>query len=196
MKLRQNLVKFIFGAHINVLSYETSKDENILRGLPSKLIEMEHVVVPQRVDNEGPYSEIVVPDYFPPGSFMIFETYLQGLDPDLDTFCVSGAQSALANLDLVDLNVFLYRTDGEERDVTNGEFGSYDVPGLGKMVYCGLEGWMHPLRHIMKYNDLGHPLCDHLRQGTWALDYVHSRLERCIHNHYLLFVKTDFSWFR
>lgn len=37
---------------------------------------------------------------------------------------------------------------------------------------------MNPLRHIMKFNDLGHPLCANLREGTWAMDYVYSRLER------------------
>jgi glycogen debranching enzyme len=41
--------------------------------------------------------------------------------------------------------------------------------------YCGLEGWMHPLQDIMRYNDLGHPLCGHLHEGSWALDYVHQR---------------------
>ncbi|KAG8896597.1 hypothetical protein FRC01_011713, partial [Tulasnella sp. 417] len=39
-------------------------------------------------------------------------------------------------------------------------------------------GWMHALRHIMKTNDLGHPLCGHLREGTWAMDYVYTRLEK------------------
>ncbi|EDR00074.1 uncharacterized protein LACBIDRAFT_314785 [Laccaria bicolor S238N-H82] len=28
----------------------------------------------------------------------------------------------------------------------------------------------------MRYNDLGHPLCGHLRDGSWALDYIHQRL--------------------
>lgn len=37
---------------------------------------------------------------------------------------------------------------------------------------------MHPLRRIMMYNDLGHALCENLRQGTWAFDYVHGRLLR------------------
>ena len=67
--------------------------------------------------------------------------------------------------------------DGEERDATKGEIGAYNVPGVGTLTYCGLEGFMHPLRHIMRYNDLGHPLCGHLREGTWALDYVYSRLQ-------------------
>ena len=39
---------------------------------------------------------------------------------------------------------------------------------------------MHPLRHIMRYNDLGHPLCGNLRSGTWVLDYVVSRLEKYV----------------
>lgn len=164
------------GASLDISSYEVSKDAPTLHGLPSKLVEISPVVASQGLDGEGPYSEIVVPEYFPPGSIMLFETQLQDLDTSLDTFCVSGAQDAFGDLDLVDLNVILHRADGEERDATQGEFGVYIVPGLGKMVYCGLEGWMHPLRHIMRYNDLGHPLCAHLRDGSWALDYVVARL--------------------
>ncbi|WWD07354.1 glycogen debranching enzyme [Kwoniella europaea PYCC6329] len=34
--------------------------------------------------------------------------------------------------------------------------------------------------HLMKNNDLGHPLCAHLREGTWALDYVVNRLQKQI----------------
>ena len=39
---------------------------------------------------------------------------------------------------------------------------------------------MTPLRQIIDSNDLGHPLCAHLRDGTWALDYVHRRIEKCV----------------
>ena len=149
-----------------------------LHGLPSKLLDTPSIVMPQGLDSEGPYTEIIVPENFPPGSIMVFETQLQGLDPTLEAFCSSGAREAFDELDLVDLNIILYRVDSEERDATMREFGAYEIPGLGKTVYCGLEGWMHPLRHIMRYNDLGHPLCAHLRDGTWAFDYVHSRLSR------------------
>ncbi|KAJ3913002.1 hypothetical protein F5877DRAFT_53148 [Lentinula edodes] len=31
----------------------------------------------------------------------------------------------------------------------------------------------------MRNNDLGHPLCEHLRKGTWSLDCVYDRL---VHN--------------
>jgi glycogen debranching enzyme len=37
---------------------------------------------------------------------------------------------------------------------------------------------MHPLRHVIRHNDLGHPLCAHLRTGTWAFDYIHDRLTK------------------
>ncbi|KAG6868797.1 hypothetical protein C0993_010427, partial [Termitomyces sp. T159_Od127] len=180
--LRRTRAKFIFGANINVSSYAVPKTATSLQGMPSELVEMVPVVVPQGLDSEGPYAEIVVPEYFPPGSIMIFETQMQNFDSSLDEFCSQGAQEVFDSLDLVDLNVVLYRADGEERDATDGKFGVYDVPGLGKLVYCGLEGWMHPLRHIMRYNDLGHPLCAHLREGSWALDYVHERLHHQVKN--------------
>ncbi|KAI3619877.1 glycogen debranching enzyme [Moniliophthora roreri] len=176
IKLRRTRVKFILGASLDVESYEAPQDDTTLKGLPAKLVEMLPIVVPQGLDAEGPFSEIIVPENFPPGSIMLFETHLEQHDDALDEFCASGASKVFGDLGLVELNVVLHRADGEERDATNGRFGVYDVPGLGKMVYCGLEGWIHPLRHIMRYNDLGHPLCEHLRQGSWALDYVHERL--------------------
>jgi glycogen debranching enzyme len=107
---------------------------------------------------------------------MIFATQLEGLDPTLDQSCASGAEDAFQDLDLVDLNILLFRAEGEELDATGGEIGVYDVPGIGKLKYCGLEGWMHPLKHIIQHNDLGHPLCGHLREGAWALDYTSRRL--------------------
>lgn len=101
----------------------------------------------------------------------------KGLSPDLDSVCVASSDAAFKDLDLVDLNVVLHRCDGEERDATGGD-GAYTIPNYGALVYCGLEGWMHPLRQIMRDNDLGHPLCAHLREGTWALDYIVNRLDK------------------
>ena len=180
IKLRRTRARFIFGASLRISSYDNPNDSRLLKGLPTKLEEMAPVLVSETRDQEGPFSEIVIPDYFPPGSVMLFETQLQEFDPELDTFCGSGAQEAFGDLDLIDLNVVLHRADAEERDATDGVYGAYEVPGLGKLTYCGLEGWMHPLRHIMRYNDLGHTLCGHLRNGSWALDYVHQRLTQCV----------------
>ena len=83
------------------------------------------------------------------------------------------------NLEPMKLSALIFHcAEGEEQDVAGGEIGLYDVPGLGKLVYCGLEGCMHPLRHVMKHNDLGHPLCGHLRDGTWVMDYISSCLQK------------------
>ena len=179
-------MKFILGAGIDVYSYEDPDDPKKLKGLPSKLFDIPPVYAHEGSDHEGAFSEIHVPDVFPPGSVLLFETRMEGVDPDLDVFLRSGAEEAFADLNLVDLNAVLYRAEGEERDATGGEIGSYDIPGMGKLAYCGLEGWMHPLRHIMKFNDLGHPLCVNLRDGPWAYDYVHQRLQK-----YVLFLLLD-----
>ena len=164
------------GHEVNVESRETPEDKDIIKGLPVKVTSLKPVEAAERSDTEGQFSEIVVPDYFPPGSVMVFTT--SGSTPNLSALCSSGAVEAFQKLDLIDLNVLLYRADGEERDLTGGQDGVYSVPGLGALVYCGLEGWMHPLRHIMRHNDLGHALCGHLRDGSWALDYVQGRLEK------------------
>lgn len=146
--------------------------------MPSRLIDLPEVPVIQKSSSTGPLYSIVVPDFFPPGSIMVFEVEAEQADPTLDTFCadVDAATTAFSSLDLVDLNVALYRADAEERDATHGKFGVYDVPGLGRLTYCGLEGWMALLQAVAVTNDLGHPLCENLRKGTWALDYTVERL--------------------
>lgn len=110
---------------------------------------------------------------------MVFATSMAGTTNDLDELCRAGADEAFKALDLVDLNVVLHREDGEEKDATGGD-GVYTIPNYGSLVYCGLQGWMAPLRPIIRHNDLGAALCDHLRQGTWALDYVVHRLEKFV----------------
>jgi glycogen debranching enzyme len=65
-------------------------------------------------------------------------------------------------------------------DIVKGGDGVYIIPGYHELVYCGLEGWMHPLRSITENNDLGHPLCAHLRDGVWAMDYILKRLDKWV----------------
>lgn len=126
---------------------------------------------------------------------MVFATWVDSLEATLDEFVASDAASTFADLTLVDLNPVLFRSDGEERDARTislsnlpgmtltspravGGEGVYAVPGLGPLLYCGFQGWMPHVQHIMEQNDLGHPLAAHLRDGAWALDYVHGRLEK------------------
>ena len=144
IRLRGSSAEFIFGASIEFT--EGAPVPHTITGIPSRLVHLQPVTPSWGSDDQGPYSDIEVPDYFPPGSIMIFETQLEGLDPTLDTFCGSGAEDAFQDLDLVDLNILLFRAEGEEMDATDGEIGAYDIPRFGKLKYCGLEGWMHPFK--------------------------------------------------
>ena len=175
-ELVRTRAKFICGFAIDISSYEMYLDTETLKGLPSKLIDLVEVPVECKTHVTEPFSSFGAPEFFPPGSIMIFATQLESVDIGLDKFCMSNAGTAFDGLDLVDLNVILYRTEAEERDATGGEIGVYNVPNMDVLTYCGLEGWMYHLRHIAQSNDLSHPLCRHLKQGTQVFDYVVSRL--------------------
>ncbi|KAK3990373.1 glucanotransferase domain of glycogen debranching enzyme-domain-containing protein [Cladorrhinum sp. PSN332] len=155
---------------------EVLSDRKFLRGLPSRLIGLPGI----RMEVQGDDTVITVRDRFPPGSIALFETWIPAAEHSsgLDTFVTSGAKAACDELDLVDLNFLLYKCEPEERDSSDGRDGTYDIPGHGKIVYAGLQGWWSLLKDIIKDNNLAHPLCQHLRDGQWALDYIVGRLER------------------
>lgn len=155
-------------------------DKAFLRGLPSSVSELSGVGL-QVKDDE---TVITMPSYFPPGSIAIFETCIPGTEHSegLDRFVSSGATQAFSNSSLVDLNFILYRCEPEERDASNGKDGVYSVPGHGSLVYAGLQGWWSCLRDVVRYNQLGQPICNHLREGIWAMDYIVGRLDRMSNN--------------
>lgn len=71
-------------------------------------------------------------------------------------------------LSLGDLNKVLYRCVEEEGEDTG--YGAYDIPKFGKLVYCGLQGINSAMAAgIRTGNDLGHPVCDNLRDGNWLM---------------------------
>lgn len=179
-RLSHQDVKFIFGASLEVQEDQWKESDSTHSGMPSKLIHLPPCEVRTGKDADGPYSEVVVPDVFEPGSIMLFATSMLGDFPvNFDDSIIQGVNEAFADLDRVELNVILHRSDGEERDATGGD-GVYNLPNAGTLVYCGLEGWMGFLRSIVMHNDLGHPLCGNLRAGTWAMDYIVERLEKQI----------------
>ncbi|KAI1396592.1 glucanotransferase domain of glycogen debranching enzyme-domain-containing protein, partial [Hypoxylon fuscum] len=155
---------------------ETESDKQFLRGLPSRVVDVPGI----RLEAKPDETVITVRDKFPPGSIALFETWIPAAEHStgLDTYVTSGAKDVMAELDLVDLNFLLYRCDAEERDGSDGKDGTYDIPGYGKIVYAGLQGWWSLLKDIIKDNNLAHPLCQNLRDGQWALDYTLGRLER------------------
>ncbi|GAA6056561.1 hypothetical protein JCM3770_004362 [Rhodotorula araucariae] len=179
MRLDGTRVKFIAGATVSINSTASRDTDTTLRGLDATVSSVTAVEPKLETDpaTGQTFSTIVVPDEFPRGSILVFATWMDDLRADLDDVCASGAKEAFDALSLVELNVLMYRADGEERDATGGD-GVYNLAETGPLVYCGLQGWMPHLRHIMENNDLGHPLCANLRNGTWALDYVVSRLEK------------------
>lgn len=152
------------------------EDKKFLKGLPSKVINLPGVTMEAKEDE----TVITVRDKFPPGSIALFETWIPSAEHShgLDTFVTSGAKEAFSKLDLVDLNFVLYRCEAEEKDSSDGKDGVYEIPGHGKLVYAGLQGWWSVLKNVIKDNNLAHPLCQHLRDGQWALDYIVGRLER------------------
>ena len=153
-----------------------TNDPKYLRGLSSTVEDINLPAITAGTDWQGETTQIVVPDFFPPGSICLLKTWVENYDESIDTFVRTGADKAMSALDLVDLNIFLYRCEGEEKDLSLGKDGAYNVPGYGGLVYCGLEGWIFPLQGIVRENNLAHPLCNHLRQGYWAMDYIVSRL--------------------
>ncbi|KAL1963499.1 hypothetical protein VTN77DRAFT_8080 [Rasamsonia byssochlamydoides] len=169
-------------------------DKEFLRGLPSRVVEIDA----SKVEVEGNNSTISISEDFVPGSVALFETWIPGAEHSegLDNFITSGASEAFADLNLVDLNFVLYRCEAEERDATDGQDGVYNIPNYGLLVYAGLQGWWSVLENIIKYNELGHPLCDHLRQGQWALDYIVGRMEKMAKREGYTRLHTPSTWLR
>ncbi|RDL40032.1 putative Glycogen debranching enzyme [Venustampulla echinocandica] len=153
-----------------------SEDKKFLRGLPSKVSDLPGV----RLEIKENETVITIPDKFPPGSIALFETWIPSVDHSsgLDTYVTSGAKAAFSELDLVDLNFVLYRCEAEELDSSDGKNGVYDIPEHGKLVYAGLQGWWSVMKDVIRNNNLAHPICRHLRDGQWPLDYMVGRLER------------------
>jgi len=155
------------------------ENKKYLKGLPSKVVSLPGI----RMESNENETVISVRDKFPPGSIALFETWIPTAEhadgnTGLDIFVTSGSRAAFSNLDLVDLNFILYRCEAEELDSSDGKDGVYDIPGHGKLVYAGLQGWWSVLKKVIQKNDLAHPICKHLRDGQWALDYIVGRLQR------------------
>ncbi|GAB1601007.1 glycogen debranching enzyme-like isoform X1 [Argonauta hians] len=79
-------------------------------------------------------------------------------------------------LDFDSLNRVMYRV-GEE-DINDGfNMSSYDIPGHGHLNYCGLQGISHLLDCVRAKNNLGHPVCENIRNGNWLCNYIANRLK-------------------
>jgi glycogen debranching enzyme len=176
VKLRGTDVDLLFSATLKVESRDDRSDKETLRGLSSKIESLSAPTIRSLSDNKGRYTEIVVPNTFPSGSIMVLKTWIQDNPAESYNLISSCSDNVFSNLSLLDMNVVLHRCEGEERDAT-GE-GVYNIPGHGSLPYAGLEGFVSVLKPVIYENNLGHPFCVHLRDGTWALDYIVDRLNR------------------
>ena len=167
-------------------------EKKFLKGLPARVIDLDGIGI-----NTNDYETILtVGEKFPPGSIALFETWIPSAEHSegLDTFVTSGAADAFKQTSLTDLNFILYRCDAEERDFSAGQDGVYNVPNHGPLMYAGLQGWWSVLQDVVKSNNLGHPICNHLRDGQWALDYTVGRLEKLAMNDGLNTLNQPATW--
>lgn len=173
IQLSQTTCEFKFGYSLKKTG-DVPHDEKLIKGIPTELIELHETDI--KFDKNKRVTTITLNEAFPQGSIAIFKTQQIGVDETLDHFIRSGAIAATLEVNLESLNAILYRSEPEEYDVCDGQNGAYDIPNYGKLVYCGLQGWVTVLHSIIFSNDLAHPLSENLRNGFWALDYVVNRL--------------------
>jgi len=124
MRLDGTRAKFIAGASVSINSTASRDTDSTLRGLDASVSPITAVEPKLETDSSSglTYSTIVVPDEFPRGSILVFSTWMDDLPADLDDICASGAKEAFKELTMVELNVLMYRCDGEERDASASTF--------------------------------------------------------------------------
>ena len=206
--LRNTSFKTLLSARVKVQTEGWSADPREINGFGCTLEMSYDKPLPKMITVKSGQDELgffmrVEPIEFPPGSILLLETDMYAeTSSKLEMFKSSmnltvhgawyldgivrsdgpGLQEALSDLSPVELNIILYRSDPEERDSTGGH-GVYDIPNYGQLPYAGLQGFYSALRGIARRNDLGHPLCDHLRSGLWMLGYIVDRLARYEHKY-------------
>ncbi|KAI8971904.1 glycogen debranching enzyme [Mycotypha africana] len=176
IRLRRTNATFEFAYSLKIDGHKPKATET-LEGLPCHLEELDPPRFEHGQDDKGEYVEVILPDKFTPGSICVIRTSIGDKYAEIQKMVTSIDDDVVKDLDLLATNVILYRCESEEMDSTGGD-GVYSVPNFGKLVYAGLQGFMSVLDKIIMDNDLGHPLCDNLRAGLWALDYTINRLKK------------------
>ena len=177
-----------------VQSFEKAKD--VINGLKqTKVYFQEHLPIersrcvlltsPNSPDYTG-FRTIEFTDQFRPGSILVLRVSLLpqirqsiiSLEQMLNQYVQRNSEfhRIVEKLTLVDLQRVLYRSGAEEQADGKG-FDLYNIPELGPMVYCGLQGPMSILEKIRLHNQLRHPLVLNLKQGDWLVKYIANRLK-------------------
>ncbi|XP_049849918.1 glycogen debranching enzyme-like [Schistocerca gregaria] len=163
----------ISGQEVNLLVYDEEVFDNIF-----KLSTFENAL--------GEHQNLISWKNFGVGSVLIVETRLSDAAryahrrlKELETLeSTVELEKIIGSIPLLDATYLLYNCDQEERSYSGNARGVYNVPGFGNLVYAGIQGFQSILKSIRKSNDLGHPLCQNLREGNWAMHYIVDRLFR------------------
>lgn len=86
------------------------------------------------------------------------------------------SRAGFAELTLEQINHVLWRCSAEEKDITDGNRGCYEIPRHRPFVYSGIGGLISELKPLVRENALGHPIFDNIRAGPWLIDYHISRV--------------------
>ncbi|TKR64493.1 hypothetical protein L596_025014 [Steinernema carpocapsae] len=187
-----HLDEIIFEVKVKKLDTEGRKRSvgNFIRGNREFGVEVRKKVnfeEAELVTVSGPENGEIALNNFPSGSVVAFrispvktvkkaiEKLRKAIDDDKEK-TVKDLHDSLKNTNFDIMNYIMFQCEGEERESKGS--GAYDVPDFGKLVYCGLQGLMPILEKIRLNNDLGHPLCSNVREGTWLAGYIVGRFKK------------------
>ncbi|RWS27560.1 glycogen debranching enzyme-like isoform X2 [Leptotrombidium deliense] len=161
------------------------KDEKFINGLGAfKAVLKENISVENsemvKITTDNGLNKVDF-ENFVPSSVIAFEVSLDQIHIDAVNELksvlnnLSDLEQVLRNISLCDLNYVLFRIDQEEKD-ERSDAGVYNIPNFQSLNYCGIAGLMFYWKDIRTKDDLGHPICDNLRDGDWLPKYIADRL--------------------
>jgi glycogen debranching enzyme len=177
---KRTQANLLIARSMHAIDSEAPHSDRYITGIPSKLVDETARV---KIDVDGENTRVLVDPNSPPGTIFVFETWLTNTVAltklheleTLDGTEKSGISKICAELTLSDIGVALFKSEREEQE--NGT-GLYNVPGYGPLVYAGICGVTQVLRPIMQKNQLGHAMCNNLREGPWLMGYLVDRLKK------------------
>ncbi|VVC27660.1 Hypothetical protein CINCED_3A023505 [Cinara cedri] len=178
-KIESILIEASLDYNLTCTEKEFKKDANKINGLDNYILSLKQNIRPKEcamleISSDDKSVGLNFTANFKPGCIVVVSILplektklaITHLLADFDF------EQATSRLTLTDINYILFRCAEED------EGNIYDVPEFGKLVYCGIQGFISVLDTVALNNDLGHPLCANLRNGFWILDYICERLKR------------------
>ena len=83
-------------------------------------------------------------------------------------------KNLMANVDICDINLILYKCEKEELDNTKGQRGNYAFDNFGPLCYAGISH-LHKKLNEFKLTKENNSILDNIRSGDWLLDYTIKR---------------------